>query len=46
MEWGPLGPLNALPLQNTDLNPLFKALTLHASSLVTEYEKYAILGGV
>ena len=38
-EMGSLGPPYYTPPTNANLGPLFKVLTLHASALVTDYEK-------
>ena len=43
LKEAPLGPLTT---PNAYLSPLFRALMLYASALVTEYENDAISGGV
>ena len=43
LKEAPLGPLNT---PNVYLSPLFRALLLYASTLVTEYENDSISGGV
>ena len=43
LKGAPLGPLTT---SNAYLSPLFRALMLYASALVTEYENDVISGGV